>query len=63
MYNCRCRHCKATFESNIDSSRLCNECMFMYRTYEEYDSLREEGYPMYQAQVMSGLADPYYEEK
>lgn len=63
MYICRCRHCKEQFEGHVAGMMLCNECMFMCRTYMEYDSLREEGYTAYQAKVMSGLADPDWIDK
>lgn len=58
MREATCRHCKESFHAPHADARLCHECQFMQRTYANYDSLREEGYTIYQAKVMSGLADP-----
>lgn len=53
-----CRHCRRPLPANETSDRLCGHCTFLAVDYRLYDDLREEGYMLYQAKLMCGLADP-----
>lgn len=54
----RCRECHTALSEGSKTTRLCDEHKILAADYRRYDALREEGYPQYQAKLMSGLADP-----